>query len=129
MIKSDPIIAVKDVPSSSQWYQNLFNCRSIHGGNEFDVLVDDQEQVILCLHKWDEHEHPSLSNASDTAGNGLLLYFRTDQLDSIRQNIDKHQINIETDVAINPNSHKKEFTLIDPDGYHLTIAEYHTYSG
>jgi len=59
MIKSDPIIAVKDVEQSSKWYQILFDCKSIHGGKEFDVLVDEHDEVIICLHKWDEHEHPN----------------------------------------------------------------------
>jgi len=39
MTKTDPIIAVKDVQASSKWYQAVFGCRSMHGGDEFDILI------------------------------------------------------------------------------------------
>jgi len=51
MTKIDPIIAVKDVEASSKWYQSIFGCRSMHGGNEFDILVSENNVVLLCLHK------------------------------------------------------------------------------
>jgi len=35
--------------------------------------------------------------------------------------------NAETEIKLNSNSNKKEFSFIDPDGYYLTIAEYHKY--
>lgn len=36
---------------------------------------------------------------------------------------------VEEDIHLNPNSTKKEFSLRDPDGYYLTITEFHTYEG
>lgn len=51
IMKFDPIIAVKDVEESSKWYQSVFNCRSIHGGNQFDVLVSKDGVIFICLHK------------------------------------------------------------------------------
>jgi len=73
MIKTDPIIAVNDVQQSSKWYQLLLGCKSIHGGNEFDILVDETDEVILCLHKWGEHEHPTMLNKKITPGNGCFF--------------------------------------------------------
>ena len=35
----------------------------------------------------------------------------------------------EDDIHLNPNSTKKEFSLRDPDGYYLTITEFHKYEG
>jgi len=127
MIKTDPMIAVRDVVKSSQWYQELFDCKSIHGGDAFDILVGDNEEVILCLHKWGEHEHPTMINQALTTGNGFLLYFRTSNMETIRANAEKHGIIIEAEVALNPNSNVREFSVKDLDGYYLTIAEYHTY--
>ena len=129
MIKIDPIIAVKDVEASSKWYQSVFDCRSMHGGKEFDVLVSENNEVLICLHKWGAHEHPTMINSNITPGNGLILYFRTDKMNVIRQNADKIGWPIEEDIHVNSNSKKKEFSIKDPDGYYLTVTEYHEYEG
>lgn len=61
------------------------------------------------------------------AGHGLILYFRTDNLDGIRKNVEMLNHAVEEEIHVNPNSRKKEFSLRDPDGYYLTITEFHTY--
>lgn len=129
MTKIDPIIAVKDVEASSKWYRSLFGCSSMHGGNEFDILVSENDEILICLHKWGTDEHPTMTDPSVTPGNGLILYFRTDNMDTIRQNVEKIGVLVEEDIHINPNSRKKEFSFRDPDGYYLTITEFHTYKG
>jgi hypothetical protein len=129
MTKTDPIIAVKDVEASSKWYQSLLNCKSMHGGKEFDILVSETNEVLLCLHKWGAHEHPTMQNPAINPGNGLILYFRTDNMNVIRQNAENIGALIEEEIHLNPNSTKKEFSLRDPDGYYLTITGFHTYEG
>ena len=129
MAKTDPIIAVNDVRASSKWYQSLFACKSKHGGDEFDILVDDHDEVMICLHKWEAHGHPTMQNPEITPGNGLIIYFRTENMDLIRQNAEKLGYLVEKDVDVNPNSRRKEFSLRDPDGYYLTISEFHEYEG
>jgi hypothetical protein len=129
MTKIDPIIAVKDVEASSVWYQSLLNCRSKHGGKEFDVLVTEKDEVLICLHKWGGHHHPTMQDPSIMRGNGLILYFRTENMNLIRQNAEKSGALIIEDIHFNPNSLKNEFSLMDPDGYYLTITEFHKYEG
>lgn len=129
MAKMDPIIAVKDIEASSKWYQALLGCRSMHGGSEFDILVSKDNEVLLCLHQWEAHGHPTMMNPDITPGNGLILYFRTENMNKIRQNAGKLDCRIEEDIHLNPNSTKREFSLRDPDGYYLTITEFHTYEG
>ena len=129
MIKIDPIIAVSDVESSSKWYQSIFGCRSLHGGVEFDVLISDNEEVLLCLHQWGAHEHPSMLHRNVTPGNGLILYFRTENMNAIRQNAEKVSAVVAEEVHLNPNSRRREFSLRDPDGYYLTVTEFHKYEG
>lgn len=129
MTKIDPIIAVKDVEASSKWYQSVFGCRRAHGGNEFAVLVSENDEVLICLHKWGEHQHPSMTDPTITPGNGLILYFRTENMNAIRQNVEQTGGHIEEDIHVNRNSGKKEFSLRDPDGYYLTITEFHEYEG
>ena len=129
MTKIDPIIAVKDVNESSQWYQAVFDCKKTHEGDTFSVLVDKNNEVLLCLHVWGEHDHPTMTNPNITPGNGLILYYKTDNLEGIRQNIEKMNYPVEEDINLNPNSMKKEFSVRDQDGYFWIITEYHKYEG
>lgn len=129
MTNTDPIIAVKNVEISAKWYQSVFECKNSHGGTDFAVLVSKNNEVLLCLHKWGEHEHPTMINPSLMSGNGLILYFRTEDMNLIRQNIETLGYPLEEEVHLNPNSTKMEFSVRDPDGYYLIISEYHKYEG
>src|ERR1700750_1029305 len=119
MTKLDPIIAVKNVEASSRWYQSIFGFRSLHGGKAFDILVDVNDQVLICLHQWEAHGHPTIMDQSIAPGNGLILYFRTKNLNIIRQNVEKTGSSVEEDIHLNTNSNRLEFSLRDPDGYYL----------
>ncbi len=129
MTKIDPIIAVQDVEASSNWYQTIFGLKRTHGGDDFAVLLSENDEILICLHKWGAHEHPSMTNSEITPGNGLILYFRTENLDVIRQNIKNTGGLLEEDIHLNPNSGKMEFSLRDPDGYFITVTEFHKYEG
>lgn len=129
MTKIDLIIAVKDVTESSKWYQSVFGCKRTHGGHEFAVLMDENDEVVICLHKWGSHEHPTMTDPNLIPGNGLILYFKTDNLNSIRQTIEKMGYPVAEEMHLNQNSKKMEFSIRDPDGYFLTITEYHKYEG
>jgi len=122
MVRTEPFIAVKDVQKSSQFYQRLLNCKSEHGGKTFEILTDENV-VILCLHKWGEHEHPTMLNPEKDIGNGLILFFRVDNLTEIFQNAKELNANIEKEIHYNENSLKDQFTLRDLDGYYLIISE------
>lgn len=126
-MKIEPILAVKNVKESSVWYQSVFNWRSRHGGEEFDVLVDEDDVVMLCLHKWGAHDHPTMSDSSETSGNGLILYFRLKEIESLFAKLQAMNYPLESDLTVSPNSGVKEFSLRDPNGYFITIADFHTY--
>jgi predicted enzyme related to lactoylglutathione lyase len=129
MAKLDPIIAVKDIEASSKWYQSVFNWKSLHGGGHFDILAGENDEIVLCLHPWEQDEHPSMIDPEITPGNGLILYFRTENMQAIRQNVEKMGYTVAEEIHLNPNSSKLEFSLKDPDGYYLTISEFHVYEG
>jgi uncharacterized glyoxalase superfamily protein PhnB len=129
MMKLDPIIAVKDVEVSANWYQQIFGLKETHGGNEFAVLVSENDEVVICLHKWGEHQHPTMTDPSIPPGNGLILYLKTANIQAIRQKVAKAGVALESDIHLNPNSLKMEFSLKDPDGYYWTVTEFHTYEG
>lgn len=127
MTKLDPIIAVKDMDASSKWYQMVLGCRG--RGHHIITLMSENDEILLCLHKWGEHEHPTMTNPNIPQGNGLILYFRTENMNAIRHNVEKMDYPVEDDIHLNLNSGKKEFSLRDPDGYYLTITEFHKYEG
>jgi len=80
MIRTWTIIGVSDVPGSFKWYQSLFGQREIAPGHDhWGQIVDTDGTVLLCLHQWGAHEHPTLMSPDDgKPGNGLLLFFRVD---------------------------------------------------
>ena len=129
MIKADPIIAVNNVDASAKWYQALFDCnRSYgHGGDKFETLTSANGSVLLCLHEWEVDQHPTMMDTSITPGNGLILYFHTNNLEQIRDNAEKLEMEIEEDIHHNPNSGKEEFSVRDLDGYYITITRHHDY--
>lgn len=129
LMKMDPIIAVNDVEASSAWYQGLLGCRSKHGGSEFDILVDATGAVLLCLHAWDPHEHPTMADPTVTPGNGLILYLRTPKMRVIYEKARRLGYALAEDKHLNPNALRQEFSLRDPDGYYLTISDDHEYEG
>jgi len=49
MTKIEPIIAAKDVDANSRWYQSIFGCRRTRRGNEFAVLVSEDDEVLIHL--------------------------------------------------------------------------------
>lgn len=129
MTKLDPIIAVKNVEASAGWYQNVFGFNNTHGGNHFAVLTNTQNEIILCLHAWEMDNHPTMTDPEIPAGNGLLLYFRTANWREIKQNLDKIGWTLEEEIHQNENSRKQEFSFRDPDGYFITVSEFHEYNG
>ena len=77
------IIGVGDVPGSFKWYQSLFGQPATPPAHDyFGQILDSDGTVLLCLHEWGAHEHPSLMSPDHaTPGNGLLLFFRVDDFD------------------------------------------------
>ena len=80
------IIGVGDVLGSLKWYQALFGQpASLPAHDYFGQILDSDGTVLLCLHEWGAHEHPSLMSPDHgTPGNGLLLFFRVDDFELAR---------------------------------------------
>lgn len=129
MTRLDPIIAVGNVEASAGWYQKIFGFKNAHGGTDFAVLLSETDEIILCLHSWEAHHHPTLTDQRIPAGNGLLLYFRTDNIEPIRKRLEEENWPVEEEMHLNTNSRRKEFSFRDPDGYFLTVTEFHQYEG
>jgi len=118
------IIGVSDVASSFKWYQSLFGLpATLPGHDDFGQIRDSDGTVLLCLHQWGSHEHPSLTSPDQaTPGNGLLLFFRVDDFDRALQRARSLVARLEEEPHANPNTRTDEFSLRDPDGYYVTIS-------
>ena len=118
------IIGVGDVAVSLSWYQALFGHEKLPPAHDhFAQILDQDGTVLLCLHKWGEHDHPSLMSPADgVPGNGLLLFFRVDDFDDVLARARALVARLADEPAVNPNTGTREFSLRDPDGYHLTIS-------
>jgi hypothetical protein len=118
------IIGVGDVPRSFKSYQALFGQPAtlpVH--DYFGQILDSDGTVLLCLHKWGAHEHPSLMSPDHgTPGNGLLRFFRVDDFDLALQRARSVVSRLEEEPQLNSNTRTKEFSLRDPDGYYVTIS-------
>jgi catechol 2,3-dioxygenase-like lactoylglutathione lyase family enzyme len=119
------IIGVSNVPSSFKWYQSLFGQPATQPSHAyFGQILDSDGTVLLCLHQWGAHEHPSLMNQDGaTPGNGLLLFFRVDDFDVSLKRARALVARFEKEPHANPNTRTQEFSLRDPDGYYVTISE------
>src|SRR5262245_11194601 len=118
------IIGVSDIPGSFKWYQSLFGQpETLPAHDDFGQIVDTDGTVLLCLHQWGAHGHPSLMSPGKAApGNGLLLFFRVDDYERALKKARALVARLEEEPHVNPNTQTTEFSLRDPDGYYVTIS-------
>ena len=118
------IIGVGDVPGSLRWYQALFGqLAAVPAHDYFGQILDADGTVLLCLHQWGAHEHPTLATPDHPGtGNGLLLFFRVDDFDQSLKRARSLVPALEEEPNINPNTGTSEFALRDPDGYYVMVS-------
>ena len=118
------IVGVSDVPGSVKWYQSLFGqAETPPEHDHFGQILDTDGTVLLCLHQWGAHEHPSLMSPDEASpGNGLLLFFRVDDYEMALKRARALVDRFEEEPHVNPNTQTSEFSVRDPDGYYVTIS-------
>ncbi|MEP7077202.1 MAG: VOC family protein [Acidobacteriota bacterium] len=118
------IIGVKNVASSCKWYQSLLALpETAPAHSYFGQILDADGTVLLCLHAWGAHDHPSLSSPDRAEpGNGLLLFFRVDNFDTSLERARELVPRLDEEPNLAPSTETMEFSLRDPDGYYVTIS-------
>jgi len=118
------IIGVGDVAASFKWYQTLLGLPETAPAHDyFGQILDSDGTVLLCLHQWGAHDHPSLTSPDHAQpGNGLLLFFRVDDFDMALTSARALVAQLEEEPHLNPNTGTMEFALRDPDGYYVMIS-------
>lgn len=118
------IIGVRDVAGSFKWYQSLLGVREASPAHDyFGQILDSDGTVLLCLHEWGAHEHPTLTSPENgKPGNGLLLFFRVDDFNLALPRARALVTRLEEEPHLNPNTGTREFALLDPDGYYVMVS-------
>ena len=118
------IIGVADVARSFKWYQSLFGQPEKNPAHDyFGQILDADGTVLLCLHRWGDHEHPSLTSPEHAEpGNGLLLFFRVDDFNETLIRARALVAKLEEEPNLNPSTGTSEFALRDPDGYYVMVS-------
>jgi len=118
------IIGVKDVPGSFKWYQSLLDRPEAAPAHDYwGQVCDSDGTVLLCLHEWGSHDHPSLTSPDKAhPGNGLLLFFRVDDFDTALQRARHLVLRLDEEPHVNPATGTREFALRDPDGYYVSVS-------
>lgn len=118
------IIGVRDVVSSLKWYQSLLGLPLTAPAHDyFGQVLDSDGTVLLCLHRWGDHDHPTLMSPDRAEpGNGLLLFFRVNDFDTALPRARKLVPRLEEEAHVSPNTGTSEFALRDPDGYYVMIS-------
>jgi catechol 2,3-dioxygenase-like lactoylglutathione lyase family enzyme len=118
------VIGVRDVAASFEWYQSLFGQPATAPAHEYwGQILDGDGTVLVCLHQWAAHDHPTLMSPDiATPGNGLLLFFRVDDYEAALKRARALADRFAEEPHRNPNTETMEFSLRDPDGYFVTIS-------
>ncbi|CAM5378779.1 VOC family protein [Rhodanobacter lindaniclasticus] len=86
-------------------------------------MLDADGTVLLCLHRWGDHDHPSLSSPDIAKpGHGLLLFIRVDDFEATLARARARGLPLAEEPHINPGPDTWEFSALDPDGYHVSIS-------
>lgn len=118
------IIGVGDVAVSFKWYQSLLGLPETAPAHDyFAQIMDSDGTVLLCLHEWGAHEHPTLTSPDHAQpGNGLILFLRVDDFDIALTRARALVARLEEEPNMNPSTGTMEFALRDPDGYYVMIS-------
>ncbi len=127
-VRPQPLIAVRDVPSSSRWYSQLLGAERTSESMQSDhAHIYDRllcgGSLVLQLHAWDEEEHPNLVNANEARpGHGVLLWFEVDDFDAAVKRARALKATVLVEPHVNPAPGHREIWVQDPDGYVVVIA-------
>ncbi|WP_308213849.1 VOC family protein [Rhodococcus tibetensis] len=122
-MRAQPLVSVDDIERAADWYCNVLGAVSGHGGCEYEQLLVDGV-LILQLHRMDiGHHHGALCDPARPRGNGVAIWFEAGDFDGALARVRTSDVDVVTDVHVNPNAGHREIWLRDLDGYLVVIAE------
>jgi catechol 2,3-dioxygenase-like lactoylglutathione lyase family enzyme len=116
------MIVVRDVPTSTRFYQRALGAESGHGGDEYEQIVSNGE-ILLQIHDLEvEDHHGRLADPDQPLGNGVLLWFEVADFEAAVERVRAIGAPVVRDAHTNPNAHQQEIWVRDPDGYLVVLA-------
>jgi catechol 2,3-dioxygenase-like lactoylglutathione lyase family enzyme len=127
-IRSQPLIAVRDVRASSAWYATLLDLErtSVTMKSDHAHLYDrllSRGALVLQLHAWDAEDHANLvGEHAAKHGHGVLLWYEVDDFDAAVQRAHALGAEIVDGPLVNSRPAHRELWLRDLDGYVVVIV-------
>jgi hypothetical protein len=124
-VEAQPLIAVRNVRTSSRWYAELVGADALPDHPHRDVYdrIWRSGRLLLQLHAWDADDHPNLVNADAAPpGHGVVLWFQVDDFDAAVERARRLGAQIVEDAHFNPAPRHREIWLRDLDGYAAVLA-------
>ncbi len=119
------MLVLEDVETGSRWFVDVLGLTSGHGGTEYEMLMDGDE-LVAQLHDWEGDEHSHMGDKADASrGNGVLLWFATDDFDALLGRIAETGAEVLDGPLVNPNAQHREVWLRGPEGYTVVVAGQH----
>lgn len=116
------LITVRDVEASARWYEDTLGLHSAHGGDEYDILVDDDGPLLQLHGMLEDMNHGALRDETIPVANGVLIWLQTEKIEQVIEHLQQTQVPLEKEPYTNPFSGAREVWLSDPDGYPLVIS-------
>jgi catechol 2,3-dioxygenase-like lactoylglutathione lyase family enzyme len=126
-VKTQPILAVRDVRASARWYARILGSAEPTGSPPSDhehiyrrIYVGGE--LVLQLHAWDEENHPNLIDPNRApVGHGVLVWFEVDDYAGAAARARTLGAEIIEEI-VNPSARHRELWLRDTDGYIVVLA-------
>jgi predicted enzyme related to lactoylglutathione lyase len=126
---AQPLLSVADVDVAGAFYAALLGGTDDHGGRHGGAVreygrIEIGGRLVLQLHVIGaDHHHGALAREGVALGNGVAVWFATDEFDAAVSRVRALGAEIVHDVHVNPNARQRESWLRDPDGYLVVLAE------
>jgi catechol 2,3-dioxygenase-like lactoylglutathione lyase family enzyme len=120
----EPMLFVHDVEATSRWLQSLLGLKSAHGGKEYDMLVDDEKQLVVQLHHADAEEHGGERLPPGAPlGAGVLLYCKVPDVRAAHAGALAMGATCEGAPTFLSQAGHTEFVVRSPDGYAIALYQ------
>ena len=126
-VRSQPVLAVRDVVASARWYARILGSVEPTGSPPSDHehlyrRIQVGEDLVLQLHAWDEEDHPNLREPDAApVGHGVVLWFEVADYDAAVARARALGAAV-IEELLNPRPQHMELWLRDPDGYVVVLA-------
>jgi predicted enzyme related to lactoylglutathione lyase len=116
------ILGVSDISKTVKWYEQLFECCSSYGDDDFEVLKSKDGFVLWYLHKLIPGGAMNQLDHLGSVGQGVIIYVSVLDVNVVWLKARELGLVFEKELEINENSGRAEFSIRDIDGYYLIVS-------